>query len=210
LFEHDIYTVVLAANAALIPEALSLVPEHRRIPANRPLFDFYARMYPDYAVALCCFDNRDAARSDPLLLWYTPLYPDRYELPAIDCHTGGVPDIGAPAYVDHWVILGTDEEPDLQDGAWGTARMDWSEEVRSSAAGAFLPAAITGRTYTGLHPNGDFMISRADLLAGRTAAMERVGPGGVPLAAPPAPQYPPSSYPLLPPPRRWRWWPFGG
>ena len=71
MFEHDIYTVVLAADATLIPEALSLVPEHRRVPANRPLFYFYARMYPGYAVALCCFDNRDAARSDPLLLWYS-------------------------------------------------------------------------------------------------------------------------------------------
>jgi len=183
IFEHDIYTVVLAANATLIPEALSLVPEHRRVPANRPLFDFYARMYPDHAVALCCFDNRDAARSDPLLLWYTPRYPDRYELPAIDCHTGEIPDIGGPARVDHWVILGTDEEPAPQDGTWRTARMDWSEEVRRSPAGPFLPAAITGRTYTGIHPNGDFMISRADVLAGRTAAMDRVGPGGARLAA---------------------------
>jgi hypothetical protein len=179
VFEHDIYTVVLATNATLIPEALSLVPEHRRVPANRPLFEFYARMYPDYAVALCCFDNRDATRSDPLLLWYTPLYPDRYELPAIDCHTGGIPDIGGPAHVDHWVILGTDEEVALQDGMWRTAGMSWSEEVRQSPAGRFLPAAITGRTYTGIYPNGDFMISRADVLAGRTAAMDRVGPGGV-------------------------------
>ena len=187
VFEHDVYTVVLATNATLIPEALSQVPEHRRVAANRPLFDFYARMYPDYAVALCCFDNRDAARSDPLLLWYSPLHPDRFELPAIDCHTGGIPEIGGPVHVDHWVIFGTDEEIAPQDGNWRTARMTWSEEVRRSPAGPFLPAAITGRAHAGIYPNGDFMISQADLTAGRTGAMERVGPGGVPLVAPSAP-----------------------
>jgi hypothetical protein len=176
VFEHDIYTVVLAANAALIPEALCLVPERRRVPANLDLFDFYARMYPDYAVALCCFDNRDAARSAPLLLWYEPLHPDRAELPAIDCHTGGVPDLGGPVHVDHWVILGTDEEAAPPDGEWTTARMNWSEEVLRSPAGAFLPAAITGRTYTGVLPNGDFMIPQVDLLEGRMTAMRRVGP----------------------------------
>jgi hypothetical protein len=187
VFEHDIYTVVLAANAALVPEALRLVPERRRIPANPGLFEFYARMYPDYAVALCCFDNRDAARSAPLLLWYEPLQPDRAELPAIDCHTGGVPDIGGPVEVDHWVILGTDEEHAPSGGEWSTARMSWSEEVLRSPAGPFLPAAITGRTYTGIHPNGDFMIPSSDLMEGRMTAMRRVGPGGARLTAPEPP-----------------------
>jgi hypothetical protein len=180
VFEHDIYTVVLATNATLIPDALSLVPEHRRVPVNRPLFDFYAREYPGHAVALCCFDNRDAARSDPLLLWYSPLRPDRVELPAIDCHTGEIPRIGAPVEVDHWVILGS-SEPVPSTWPWQSSWMDWSEEVRRSPAGPFLPATIVGRPFAGPLANGDFMIHEADLTAGRTDRMRRVGPDGVAL-----------------------------
>jgi hypothetical protein len=201
VFEHDIYTVVLATDATLIPDALSLVPEHRRVPVNRPLFDFYAREYPRHAVALCCFDNRDAARSDPLLLWYEPLRPDRVELPAIDCHTGDVPEIGAPVEVDHWVIFGSDE-PAPFTWPWEPASMDWSEEVRQSPAGPFLPRAIVGRTFTGPHANGDFMISTADLDAGRTDQLQRVGPDGTPHRLPPA-------YAPIPKLRRPRGRPFG-
>jgi hypothetical protein len=198
VFEHDIYTVVLASNAALIPDALSLVPEHKRIPVNRPLFDFYARLYPDYAVALCCFNNRDAARSAPLLLWYEPLRPDRVELPAIDCHTGGIPQIGGPVDVDHWVVLGTDEEsPSWNLGPvpydltqWRSTRMYWTQEDLNGPVGPFLPKSIAGRTYSGMFANGDFMIPSADLDTGRFTAMSRVGPGGAPLA-PATPFVPP-------------------
>lgn len=190
VFEHDIYTVVLARNATLIPDALGLVPEHKRIPVNRPLFDFYARLYPDYAVALCCFNNRDAARSAPLLLWYDPLHPDRVELPAIDCHTGGIPAIGGPVDVDHWVVLGTDEEsPSWNLGPvphdltrWRSTRMRWTPEDLAGPAGPFLPTNIAGRTYSGMLANGDFMIPTTDLAIGRFTAMDRVGPGGAPLA----------------------------
>jgi hypothetical protein len=65
--------------------------------------------------------------------------------------------------------------------------MSWSEEVLRSPAGPFLPAAITGRTYTGIHPNGDFMIPSSDLMEGRMTAMRRVGPGGARLTAPEPP-----------------------
>ncbi|MFB9833319.1 hypothetical protein [Actinoallomurus acaciae] len=205
VFEHDIYTVVLATDASLIPDALRLVPEHRRIPVNRPLFDFYARSYPGHAIALCCFDNRDAVRSDPLLLWYVPRHPDRLELPAVDCHTGGVPQIGAPVWTDHWVILGTDE-PVPASGAWRSSPpLVWLEAERQSPAAPFLPRAVVGRTYRGSFPNGDFMISQADLMAGRMEAMSRVGPGGEPLGPFPPRPAPPS----YDPPRRRHRWPFG-
>jgi hypothetical protein len=177
VFEHDVYTVVLATDASLIPDALRLVPEHRRIPANRPLFDFYAQSYPEHAIALCCFDNRDAARSDPLLVWYVPRDPDRLELPAVDSHTGGIPQIGASAWTDHWVILGIDE-PVPSSGAWKSAPMYWLDAELHSPAGAFLPRAIVGRPYSGMLPNGDFMIPYADLAAGRLEAMSRIGPDG--------------------------------
>lgn len=170
IFDHDIYTVVLATDSTLIPDALQHVPPHKRIPANRPLFDFYAAMFPGYAVALCCFDNREAASANPLLMWYAPREPGRFVLPALDCHTGAVPDLAATVRTDHWVIVGTDEAP-----------LGWGTEVRYSsrdcAAAPFLPDRVMGLEFTGWAPNGDFEISYDDVLAGRIGEVRRATPG---------------------------------
>jgi hypothetical protein len=109
VFKHDIYTVLLAQNAADIPEALARVPEQQRIQPNPAIFDFYMQHYPRYPVALCCFDNREAAQAAPLLLWYRPLNPDLLEMPAIDSHTGAAPELADRVAVDHRVIIGTDD-----------------------------------------------------------------------------------------------------
>ncbi|WP_412516323.1 hypothetical protein K8Z49_36465 [Actinomadura madurae] len=185
VFDHDVYTVVLATDPTLIPDALEQVPPHKRIPANRPLFDFYAAMYPGYAVALCCFDNREALAANPLLMWYSPHDPDRFALPAIDCHTGAVPDLGAQVLTDHWVVFGTDE-----------ARPGWGAEVRyaphydqdnlpqaplnSGPAAPFLPGRVMGVQFDGWHPNGDFVIPYADVLSGDLGTLRRLAPGWAP------------------------------
>ncbi|MGH3648095.1 MAG: hypothetical protein ACRDTM_13085, partial [Micromonosporaceae bacterium] len=70
VFEHDIYTVVLASDPTQIPGALSRVPERKRPALNPELFDFYAKVFPQHSIALCCFDNADAQQASPLLIWY--------------------------------------------------------------------------------------------------------------------------------------------
>src|SRR5579862_5582373 len=92
VFDRGIYTVVLASHARDIPDALAQVPTRKRIAINRPLFDFYAEHFPGYPVALCCIDQTEARESEPLLLWYKPMHPDRFVLPGLDGHTGGVPN----------------------------------------------------------------------------------------------------------------------
>jgi hypothetical protein len=170
IFDHDIYTVVLATDATLIPDALAGVPEHKRIAVNRPLFDFYAAMYPGHAIALCCFDNRAAREAKPLLMWYSPRRPEVSVLPAIDCHTGAVPDLSAHVTVDHWVILGTDEAPS-----------GWGVPVRYSRphgpAAGFLPDRVVGRRFQGTMPNGDFEIAHEELLRGDLNRLRRSRPG---------------------------------
>ncbi len=84
VFDRGIYTVVLASNARCIPDALDQIPVRKRIAINRPLFDFYAEHFSGYPVALCCFDNTEARESEPLLLWYKPMNPDRFVLPGLD------------------------------------------------------------------------------------------------------------------------------
>ncbi|MDX2697387.1 hypothetical protein [Streptomyces ipomoeae] len=170
VFEHDIYTVLLARDPRAIPAALAEVPAHRRPSLDPELLAFYAERYPAHAIAVCCFDNAQAAHAKPLLMWYPPVDPELLTLPALDCHSGGVPDLDAPVSVDHWVVLGTDEAP-----------ADWGEPVEYDTAmrhslRAYLPGTVIGRHFGGTLPNGDFAITHTDLLSGDLRAVTRVRP----------------------------------
>ncbi|MFJ6568147.1 hypothetical protein ACIQNU_12025 [Streptomyces sp. NPDC091292] len=170
VFDHDIYTVLLATDPNAVPAALARVPEHKRPPFDPGLFAFYAERYPGHAIAVCCFDNAEAARAKPLLMWYPPTDPDRLTLPALDCHTGGAPDLNSPVPVDHWAIVGTDEAPE----GWGQP-VDYTPGMRHSLR-AFLPDAVMGTQVGGSLPNGDFVIAYEDVLAGDLDRMHRVAP----------------------------------
>lgn len=102
-----IYTVVLAQDARDIPAALGQVPEEKRPKPNPELFEAYAKWYPDWTIALCCFNNEDLKEARPLLWWYQPLNPEKLFLPAVDCHTGKVPKLEAKVMVDHTLAVGS-------------------------------------------------------------------------------------------------------
>lgn len=152
VFDHGIYTVVLAKDPAQIPQALDRVRQDRR-PANlNPvLFNFYKDAYPGEHIALFCFNNRQAIDADPTLIWYVPQDTETFRLPALDSHTGEVPNIDAMVGVDHWVITSTFDQDE------GT-----SVSYREQAGGLelFLPKKITGRKFSGLMENGDFITHR--------------------------------------------------
>ncbi|MFD7611983.1 hypothetical protein [Streptomyces sp. NPDC059828] len=170
VFEHDVYTVLLAADPTLIPEALGRVPRHKRPNLEPGLFAFYAEHFPAHTIALCCFDNAQAQQAKPLLLWYEPHDPDELVLPALDCHTGRAPDLDAEVEVDHWVVFSTDEAPD----DWG-APVDYQVRTRRRLR-EYLPALVVGKHFEGRLPNGDFALSHADLLAGDMGAVRRLRP----------------------------------
>lgn len=111
VFEHDIYTMLLASDATMLPSALHRVDPRKRPSLDPDLLAFYADHYPRHAMLLCCFDNAEAQRAKPLLLRYQPHEPDLLVAPALDCHTGAPPDLSAPVVVDHQVIFGTDAAP---------------------------------------------------------------------------------------------------
>ena len=173
VFEHDIYTVVLADRAADIHRALERVPERKRPVVSRELLAFYGDCFPGHPVALCCFDNTQAIDAKPLMLWYRPLDEERLVLPAIDCHTGAAPDLSANVWTDHTVIFATDRATD-----------GWGEPVSYSQAGemrhelrAFLPERVLGERFAEMLPNGDFAIAHDDLVRGDLERIERVAPG---------------------------------
>ncbi|REK87128.1 hypothetical protein DY245_28410 [Streptomyces inhibens] len=170
VFEHDIYTVLLAADPTRIPAALGDVPRHKRPRLDPDLLTFYAERYPAHTIAVCCFDNAEAQHAKPLLMWYSPLDPDRLTLPALDCHTGKAPDLDAEVAVDHWVLLSTDEAP----LGWGEP-VDYPRGMRHHLR-TFLPETVVGAYYGGRLANGDFSVTHDDLLAGDLDRMRRIRP----------------------------------
>lgn len=157
IFKHGIYTVVLTDDASQIPNALHRVPVEKRPGLNQKLFDWYAKHYKGYGVALCCFNNRDAKQATPLMVWYTPQNPGLIELPAIDCHTGETPYVSSKVYVDHWLILSSYKMP-RRLGSDVNYQDNLPREIIP-----FLPSRVIGRKYQGYMANGDFAIETANL-----------------------------------------------
>ncbi|WP_326675468.1 hypothetical protein [Streptomyces sp. NBC_01237] len=170
VFDHDIYTVLLASDATALPAALARVPSHRRPALNPLLLRFYANHYAGHAIVVCCFDNAEAARAKPLIMWYSPHDPDRLSLPSLDCHTGEPPEFTTEVAVDHWVLFGTDEAPE----EWGES-VDHDPRMRHRLR-QFLPDSVMGARFDGSLPNGDFSLTHGDLLAGRLDRIQRLRP----------------------------------
>jgi hypothetical protein len=171
VFESGIYHVVLATSPAEIPAALDRVPPEKRPPLNQALFDFYARTFGDsWHVALCCFNTRWMAKAPPLMLWYPPLASEdgRFRLPALDCHTGDVPDLDATVDVDHWLFVASDE---MESGE----EVHYSDDIPADVR-RLLPNRVHGARFTRPLPNGDFVYVREQVMAGQITEPRRMRP----------------------------------
>lgn len=107
VFNKGIYTVVLANRPDLVAGALHRVPAERRPAISAELLEFYETWFPSWHLALCCFSNREATTTTPLLWWYESMFPDVLLAPAIDCHSGGAPPIGELTRRDHALVFGS-------------------------------------------------------------------------------------------------------
>jgi len=169
IFEYGIYTVVLAQNALDIPGALDDVPEEKRPALNSALFEAYARWYPDWPIALCCFNNRDAQLATPMLWWYEPTNAEHLFLPALDAHDGNAPDLNTTVMVDHAVMASANV---MLRGE----TVEYTDEIPDSVE-PLLPKKVLGRQYHMPMENGDFSIPLSKLRAG-TFVAERMSPPG--------------------------------
>src|SRR5687768_9616408 len=132
-----IYTVFLAQDARDIPAALDQVPPSKQPALNPALFDTYSEWYPDWTIALCCFNNNEPKIADPLLWWYKPMFPEELFLPALDWHTGDVPNLDANVYVDHVLAVGSNA---LKNGA-----KVWYGQIKPDVARYLQPTVIGSR-----------------------------------------------------------------
>lgn len=164
-----IYTVVLAQDARDIPAALDQVPREKRPALNPELFAAYAEWYPDWTIALCCFNNDKAKLADPLLWWYQPQFPDHLFLPSLDCHTGDVPNLNAQVAVDHVLAVSSYQ---LTEGT----PVYYSQNVK--AIDSYLARFLLGGKYNTNMPNGDFMFKLQDVRQGHFVPM-RIPPAQI-------------------------------
>ncbi len=151
IFRHGIYTVILTADASAIPEALEQVPVDCRPQINEDLYHWYGKKFPGWSFALCCFNNKDAARATPLLWWYEPIEGELPFIPMLDAHTGSVPNLRSEVYRDHYIVTGG-REPGP-----GLHPMTYRENLSPFAA-AILPTYIDGKAVLGRFPNHDLMV----------------------------------------------------
>ena len=204
VFESGIYTVILAQDARAIAPALDRVSAAKRPLLNPSFFDAYARWYPDWAIALCCFNNSEAAQATPMLWWYEPAHPEELFAPTLDCHTGAVPDLGASVRLDHTLAVGS-VRMERKDGmdCWqdaidrvrpGPYRAEVCEAVKKDSyfkqitrvryrdaigpsVKRYLTSRVIGGTYDGRKPNGDFVCLTADVRKKKFAPRRTNPPG---------------------------------
>ncbi len=179
-----IYTVVLAQDARAIPDALDQVPKDKRPKLNPELFEAYAKWYPDWTIALCCFNNNEAQEALPMLWWYEPMNPEILFLPALDCHTGSVPSLHSSVQVDHTLAAGSllreknNDSPTVcercstrkpgdfsfcincgfsfQTGNYKTVYYSGNEAILNEIR-SYLLTQVMGGVYHEMMPNGDFI-----------------------------------------------------
>ena len=170
VFEHDIYTIVLAQNAKDIPAALARVPEAKRPAMNNAIFDAYAKWYPGWTFALCCFNNKEEAKAAPMLWWYEPSHPSELFFPGLDAHTGSVPELNTFVDVDHALAVSV---PGLKNAS----QVLYSDRIRSNEVKSLLPAMVVGNILGGSIKQGDFAWRKTDVKAGRPIALRVLPPG---------------------------------
>jgi hypothetical protein len=181
VFNHGMYTVILANGDESIADALHRVPVNRRptLPRDWDIDVFYKTYYPGCAVALCCFDAGAQMSPDPLLWWYVPSDPEYLFAPALDSH-GGPPNIKGTVRVDHTVLFGGSDLVDRGgDSSYSLFKAIYPEGKPKAAEG-LLPSYVYGKEVRQMGmPNGDFRFAVENLGDGpRLPPILRTNPYG--------------------------------
>ena len=149
IFETDVFTDVLADDPLKLAEVLAVIPQEKRPGLNVALLEAYAKWYPQWTMLLRCFSNTEPKKGLPLLCSYQPMYRDKLFAPALDCHTGDVPNLKASVYVDHTVAFGVA-------GAEIGSAVRYTDPSIPANVRPLLVDKVVGGKLDGNYQNGDF------------------------------------------------------
>jgi hypothetical protein len=177
IIEFDVYTIVIAKSAKDLAKVIKsdAIREDRRPALNDEIFKAYAKWYPNWAIAVCCFNNTDAQRAKPLLFSYEPTkQEDKGVLfvPTLDAHDGKAPDLNARVDVDHTVFVAT---PDMSEAHGMT--VFYSDPAIELGVAELLPRKVLGKVITGSYRNGDIVFKCSDLKSGVVRGLRALPPG---------------------------------
>ncbi len=151
VFESGSYTVALVKKASALRAALEVMPEKVRPNITTGMIFTLGKLYPDWPMALCCFENGMSA-PEPLFWWYEPRFPDRLFAPGLDAHDGGPPDLARKAARSHTLAFAALESDHPIDSQLQKQLFAVPEEHQW-----LLSARVCGRKINDLTPNGDFV-----------------------------------------------------
>lgn len=172
IFDVGSYTVVTGRDMRALTLAAATIPKDKRPELNQDVMLAMADLYPGSAFALCCWNGRIAP--EPLLWWYIPSNPDVLFAPGLDAHDGKAPTKGK-VQTDHLVTFGSTLKPVRR-----SERDVRYRQPRPADVAALLPTRAVGTHQDEPLPNGDFIMTVADL-TGRDGTIQRVYPGGEPM-----------------------------
>lgn len=161
VFESGEYTVILSKDSSLISQSLQVLPVNKRPNISKEILKAYTEWYPDWPIAVCCFEATEMEAS-PLLWWYEPIDSSRFFLPALDGH-GKTPDLNEKVTVDHTLIIGSNAEHayltkhDIHID--NLIKYNTSVENNINQIKQYLPSKILGRKIEGRYKNGDFYVT---------------------------------------------------
>jgi hypothetical protein len=166
VYTSGIYTVIQAHSADAVYDALNRVPANKRPNISRELLQYYNQNYNGWTLQLCCFDNKDVAKAEPLMWWYEPMDYSTFILPGVDSHDGGVPNYRYQVERDTYLIFGSDEfSRNIGHKVW------YSDRKIPSQTQLFLPEKVIVTHIKGSTPNGDYILPTNNLLQGDTSAL---------------------------------------
>jgi len=121
IIDSGAYTVALSNSAAGLNLALKEVPSNKRPHIPEAFLDELGRLYPEWPIAICCFDMQDmrGESTDPIFWWYRPRagFENTLFAPAIDAHDGRPPRLDNLVRRDHTLIFGSKRAEQLRLGA---------------------------------------------------------------------------------------------
>jgi hypothetical protein len=180
VFQSGSYTIALAENPQSMQLALSMVPEKVRPQIPSAFLVSFSDLYPDWPVAICCFDG-DLGAPEPLLWWFKPKFPGTLFAPAIDGHDGQPPNPEAMVDRDHVIAFASYRAPRELDNQLVS---DIQQIVPPEHQWLFAPA-IVGSKFNHKTQNGDFTMPLSVLLDAQSPSYyDRLKPTPPPKASP--------------------------
>ncbi len=152
VFESGSYTIALAERADGLIPALAEIPVEKRPALTKPFVDALGELYPDWPIALCCF-NGSMDEPEPLFWWFKPRFPEVLFAPAIDAHDGRPPSLEHQVQRDHTLAFAS-----YASGRSVDTTLQYAIERKVPEEHRWLfDAHVCGRKFQGASPNGDFV-----------------------------------------------------